>query len=200
MRSLNLEVFETAEPVPDAPFVTLEAIAFEEAKLAAYDQGYRAGWDDAVQAQMGDQAQISAELARNLKSLNLTFADARAHVLAAMEPLLADIAARLLPEMARDALGPIILQSLIPLGAQAAQSQVEIIINPSARAALEALLAQGASPPVTLTLEPSLGDGQAFLRLGQTETRIDLDGAIAEIATALQGFFQLPERSPQHDI
>jgi flagellar assembly protein FliH len=199
MRALNLEVFETTELAQQTPVVTLETIAFEEAKLAAYDQGYRAGWDDAVQAQMGDQAQISAELARNLKSLSLTFADARAHVLASMEPLLADIVARLLPEMARDTLGPIIMQTLRPMGEQAAQSPIEIIINPSARPALEALLAQGNSTPVTLTPEPSLGDGQAFCRLGESETRIDLDGAIAEIASALQGFFQLPERNQHHD-
>jgi len=104
-----------------------------------------------------------------------------------------------LPEMARDTLGPIIMQTLRPMGEQAAQSPIEIIINPSARPALEALLAQGNSTPVTLTPEPSLGDGQAFCRLGESETRIDLDGAIAEIASALQGFFQLPERNQHHD-
>jgi flagellar assembly protein FliH len=102
MKALNLEVFDIPQPQANTPVVMLEAIAFEEAKLSAYDQGYRAGWDDAVQAQSSDQAQISAELARNLKSLSFTFAEARGHVLAAMQPLLADIVARLLPTISHE--------------------------------------------------------------------------------------------------
>lgn len=195
MRSLNLEVFDAPDPHAQTPVVVLETIAFEEAKLAAYDQGYRAGWDDAVQAQHSDQTQISAELARNLKSLSFTFEDARQHVLAAMEPVLQDIVTRLLPAIARTALAPTILHSLRPLAERASDSPVEILINPIARLAVENLLAQSNGPPTHLIDEPSLGEGQAYLRLGQSETRIDLDSAIDDISTALTNFFQLPERT-----
>lgn len=195
MKALNLEVFEVTQQQADAPILMLEAIAFEEAKLGAYDQGYQAGWDDAVQAQSTDQAQIGAELARNLKSLHLTMNDARSHVLAQMEPLLADIVARLLPEVARAALVPTILDSLRPLAEIASGSPIEIIINPAAETALVAVLAQSNSPAVRLTLEQNLGEGQAYIRLGQTETHIDLEGAVSQIALAVQGFFQLPERT-----
>lgn len=194
MKALNLEVFEVTQQSAEVPVVMLEAIAFEEAKLGAYDQGYRAGWDDAVAAQSTDQAQITAELARNLKSLNFTYDDARNHVLAAMQPLLADIVGRLLPETARTTLAPIILERLRPLAEMASDSPVEIIINPASQTAVEAILAQPNGISARLTLEPSLGEGQAFLRLGQSETQIDLDGAISQISQALQGFFQLPER------
>ncbi len=195
MKALNLEVFDTPQPQGETPIVVLESIAFEEAKLGAYDTGYRAGWDDAVAAQAGDQAQISAELARNLKSLGFTFADARQHVLNAMEPLLQDIVARLLPAIARASLAPTILHALRPLADRASDSPVEIVINPAARMAVDAILAGSNGPPALVLEEPSLGEGQAFLRLGQSETRIDLDGAIVEISTALTNFFQLPERT-----
>jgi hypothetical protein len=195
MKTLNLEVFDTPEPAGQTPVVVLESIAFEEAKLAAYDSGYRAGWDDAVAAQSSDQAQIGAELARNLKSLGFTFADARQHVLDAMEPLLQDIVARLLPDISRASLAPTILHALRPLAERASDSPVEIVIHPSARMAVDAVLAQSNGPPAVVVEEPSLGEGQAFLRLGQRETRIDLDSAIAEISTALTNFFQHPERT-----
>lgn len=194
MKSLNLEVFDTPDPHAQAPVMVLETIAFEEAKLTAYDQGYRAGWDDAVQAQSSDQTQISAELARNLKSLSFTFADARQHVLDAMQPVLQDIVTRLLPVIARGALAPTILHSLRPLAERASDSPVEILINPTARLAVETLLAHSNGPPTHLIDEPSLGEGQAFLRLGQSETRIDLDAAIADISAALSSFFQSSER------
>ncbi|MDZ7906063.1 MAG: flagellar biosynthesis protein [Cypionkella sp.] len=195
MRALNLEVFEAPLEQGQTPVVVLESIAFEEAKLMAYDQGYRAGWDDAAAAQQNDQTQISAELARHLKSLSFTFADARQHVLGAMEPLLQDIVARLLPAIARASLAPTIVQHLRPLSDRASDCPVEIMINGAVRPAVEAMMAQTNGPPHHLIDEPSLGEGQAVLKLGQSETRIDLDGAIAEIALAVTQFFQLPERT-----
>lgn len=194
MKALNLEVFDTPAEQGQTPVVVLESIAFEEAKLAAYDQGYRAGWDDALAAQQHDQTQISAELARNLKSLSFTFSDARKHLLGAMEPLLHEIIARLLPAIARESLAPSILQSLRPLAERASDSPIEILINPAARPCVEAVLAASNGPPTRVVDEPSLGEGQAFLRLGHSETRIDLDGAIVEISQAVTQFFQLPER------
>lgn len=196
MKALNLEVFDTPQDQGQTPVVVLESIAFEEAKLGAYDQGYRAGWEDAVAAQQNDQTQISAELARNLKSFGFTLADARAHVLAAMQPLLEDITARLLPAIARESLAPMIVQHLRPLAERASDSPIEMLINPAVRPAIETMLSHTNGPPVHLIDEPSLGEGQAFLRLGQSETRVDLDGAIGEITQAIANYFQLPERMP----
>jgi flagellar assembly protein FliH len=87
----------------------------------------------------------------------------------------------------------------MPLAGQAADTPFEIVISPAAEIAVQALLAQTGEARPVLICEPSLGDGQAFLRLGQNEIRIDLDAAIVEIAAALQGFFQLPERTQPHD-
>jgi len=197
MRNLNLEVFDTPDPDPQTPVVVLQTIAFEEAKLGAYDQGYRAGWDDAATAHQSEQTQISTELARNLKSLSFTFEDASQHVLQAMEPVLQDIVAQLLPAVARHALAPTILHSLRPLAERASDSPVEIVINPAARPAIEALLSHSNGPPTRIEEEDSLGEGQAFLRLGHSETRIDLDGAIADISAALTNFFAVSERNEQ---
>jgi len=46
--------------------------------------------------------------------------------------------------------------------------------------------------------EPTLGEGQVYLRLGDTETRIDLDRATAEIAAAVRSFFGLSEGETSH--
>jgi flagellar biosynthesis/type III secretory pathway protein FliH len=88
----------------------VEATAVEEAKVASFEQGYSAGWDDAVAAQQGDQTRIRADLARNLQSLSFTFQDARSHVLQAIRPLILQMVNRLLPEVAREALAPTVLE------------------------------------------------------------------------------------------
>lgn len=194
---LQLEVFESPETSPQTPVVTLDTIAFEEAKLTAYDKGYRAGWEDAVQAQSDGQDAISAELSRNLKSLGFTFQEARGHVLQSLRPLLHEMVARLLPEIARDTIAPIALQVLLPLADAAADAPMELVIHPSARGAVTHLLASADNLPLILIDEPSLGEGQAFLRLAGSETQIDLDGAIADISAAIRNFYDLPERMSQ---
>jgi flagellar biosynthesis/type III secretory pathway protein FliH len=190
MPPLRLEVFETGQPSKTTAVVT-DLGAIEEEKLSAYEQGYTAGWDDSSAAQAEEQAQLSAEIARNLQALTFTFHEARTHVLRSIEPLLADMVTRLLPEVARAALAPVVRETLQPLAEDLAGSPVEIVLNPVARPAVEAILEENAGLPVTLIEEPSLSEGQLYIRLGQAETHVDLDAAVAAIATAVQDFFTL---------
>ena len=194
MTMLRLEVFETEirGNVPDT--VVLDTMALEEAKLGSYDAGYSAGWEDAAAAQTGEQFQIRADLARNLQSLGFTYQEARMHILRSIEPLLQEMVGRLLPELARETLAPIVLEVLMPMAEKLADAPVTLVLNPAARTAVEALLEQATGMPLTLIEEPSLGEGQVYLRMGGAEISVDLDRATAEITAAVRGFFDLPER------
>ena len=189
---LKLEVFETADRPKRADLVMLDISALEEAKLASFDTGYRAGWDDAAAAQTGDQSRISADLGRNLQSLGFTYQEARAHVLKAVEPLLLEIVGKLLPELARSTLAPMLLETLMPLAEGLADAPITLVLNPAARPVVAALLEQATGLPLTIIEEPTLGEGQAWLRLGATETHVDLDGATEQIAAAVRSFFDIP--------
>lgn len=189
---LKLEVFETADRPKRADLVMLDISALEEAKLASFDTGYRAGWDDAAAAQTGDQSRISADLGRNLQSLGFTYHEARAHVLKAVEPLLLEIVGKLLPELARSTLAPMLLETLMPLAEGLADAPITLVLNPAARPVVAALLEQATGLPLTIIEEPTLGEGQAWLRLGAVETHVDLDGATEQIAAAVRSFFDIP--------
>ena len=192
--SLKLEVFETEVRPKRADMVVLDISALEEAKLASFDTGYRAGWDDAAAAQTGDQSKIGADLGRNLQSLGFTYQEARAHVLKAVEPLLLEIVGKLLPELARGSLAPMLLETLMPLADGLADAPITLVLNPAARPAVEALLEQATGLPLTIIEEPTLGEGQAWLRLGAVETNVDLDSATEKIAAAVRSFFNIPEK------
>lgn len=194
--ALKLEVFALADKREAPSTVVMNTMALEEAKLASYDSGYLAGWEDAAAAQSEDQAKIGVDLARNLQSLSFTYQEARVHVLRAIEPLLQQMAGRLLPELARETLAPIVLEVLMPLANKMADTPITLVLNPAARAGVEALLEQASGMPLTLVEEPSLGEGQVYLRLGASETHIDLDRATAEIAAAVRGFFENPKKEP----
>ena len=82
----------------------------------------------------------------------------------------------------------------MPLAETLAEAPVELVLNPASRAPVEALLEQATGLPMRLVEEPTLGEGQVYLRLGETETRIDLDRATQELVTAVRNFFGLSEQ------
>lgn len=186
---LKLEVFEVADVSPQK--VNVSAADFEEMRLAAFEKGYTAGWDDAVAAQDADSAKLRADLARNLEDLSFTYAEARSHVLQAMEPLLRDMVAKVLPVIAQETLAPIVLETLRPLAEEMAGAAITVVVNPANRHTVETLLSTGRTLPLTFVEEPSLGEGQVYLRMGDAESRIDLDGVIAAIGRAVAGFFAM---------
>lgn len=189
---LKLEVFETDGRSARGETVVLDLSALDEAKLAAFDSGYQAGWDDAAAAQSGDQSKIGADLGRSLQSLGFTYQEARAHVLKAVEPLMLEIVGKLLPELARSTLAPMLLETLMPLAEALADAPITLVLNPAARPAVAALLEQATGLPLTIVEEATLGEGQAWLRLGGTETKVDLDSATERIAAAVRSFFDIP--------
>jgi flagellar biosynthesis/type III secretory pathway protein FliH len=190
--ALKLEVFDVEAKPARSHTVVLDRVALEDEKLAAYETGYKAGWDDASAAMDGDQSKIRAELARNLQALNFTYQEARSHVLKAVEPLLLQIVGQQLPEIARETLAPFVLETLMPLAVGLGEAPVTLVLNPVARGPIEQLLEQATGLPMTIKEEPTLGEGQVYIRLGTVETQVDLDKATADIAAAVRGFFDLP--------
>ena len=187
--ALKLEVFEVPDVSPQK--VNVSAADFEEMRLAAFEKGYTAGWDDAVAAQDADGAKLRADLTRNLEDLSFTYAEAQAHVLQAMEPLLRDMVAKVLPAIAQDTLAPVVLETLRPLAEEMAGAAITVVVNPVNRHKVETMLSTGKTLPLTFVEEPSLGEGQVYLRMGDAESRIDLDGVIAAIGRAVAGFFAM---------
>jgi flagellar biosynthesis/type III secretory pathway protein FliH len=190
---VRLEVFQAEAPaaaVASGTVVT-DLSALEEARLAAYEQGYAAGWDDAAAAAESDRSKMGADLSQHLQTLGFTYHEARAHVLRAIEPLLSQMTRTVLPAMARDALGPVILEVLRPLAAQMALVPVELALHPEARPAVEQALLMEASLPLAIVEDATLGTAEARLRLGETERHIALEEATAAIAAAVTDFFHL---------
>jgi flagellar assembly protein FliH len=188
---VRLEVFESEEAHAGAGTVVLDSDMLEEARLASYDAGYTAGWEDAAAAQAGETTRIHAELARNLQALSFTHQEARSHILRALEPLLDQMVEVLLPTLAREAVGGLVLDALMPMAEGLADAPVKIILNPAVRLAVESLIADATGLPVEIEEEPLLGEGQVYLRFGSSETLVDLDRATTEIAAAVRGFFDL---------
>lgn len=170
----------------------------EAAKVEAYDQGYQAGWDDAVRAQSQDKERIGADFARNLQDLGFTFHEARSHVINTLEPLLSEMISKVLPKLVDQTLGQTILEELLPLAEKASDSPVQIVVAVGKKAAIEALVDHSLTIPVEVQEEPTLTEGQVYLRLGELEQHIDMDGAIERIHDAINAVYSINEKALQY--
>lgn len=188
----------TPKPTRSGPSDADLQRAAEEARSQGYETGYKAGWDDAVKAEEDTRMRVGAELARNLQDLGFTFHEARAHVIKALEPLLAEMTDKVLPELVSQSLGHSIIEELIPMAEACADTPVEIVICPENRASVEALVEASLPLQVVFVEEPSLSDGQVFLRLGTKERKIDLDGAITKFRGAISAAFTLNKEAMNH--
>ncbi|WP_372837534.1 flagellar biosynthesis protein [Phaeovulum sp.] len=185
----RLEAFDTENSGGEA--VRMNLADLEEAKLAAFEKGYSAGWEDAVAAQEGEAAKLRADLGRNLQALAFSYHEARSHVLRALRPLLHDMVAKVLPRLARESVGMVALEKLMPMAEKLAETPLTVVVSPESRETVEAVLRPRAGFPLQFAEEPSLSDAQVYLRFDDAETRIDLDHVTAAMSAAVTAFFQL---------
>ncbi len=190
MSRVQLEVFHLASGMPASDIVVLGKMELEETRLSAFDKGYAAGWEDAQAALTNDRSRMEADVSRNLQGLGFTFQEARMHILRGLRPLLSAMIGRLLPEIARETLGELVLDVLMPHAEAALDAPITIVTHPRARPFLNGLVEQAQGLPLTLVEDASVGQGQVFLRFQSgEETMIDLDRAIAKIMTTVHDFF-----------
>lgn len=192
MSIFPLEEFST-RIVSDDPTLASNT-SLEEHRLEAFEQGYKAGWDDAAAAQSDDQARVAADFARNLQELSFTYHQARGQILGSLEPLLKEMTSKVLPGLARETLSQTIVDEVLSVAQSQTEAGIQIVISPSNRPALEQLIETQDSFEVTIIEEPSMADGLAYLRFADSEKQIDLDSVLTSFSQSVEGYFEQQEK------
>ena len=192
MSIFPLEEFST-QIVSNDPKLASDT-SLEEHRLEAYEQGYKAGWDDAATAQSQEQSRVAADFARNLQELSFTYHQARGQILGSLEPLLKEMVSKFLPRLAADNLAQTIVDEVLSVGETQTGAEIEIVISPTNRPALEQLLETQNSLDITIIDEPSMAEGLAYLRFAQTEKQIDLESVLSGFSQSVEGFFEQQEK------
>jgi flagellar biosynthesis/type III secretory pathway protein FliH len=146
----------------------------EADRLAAYDAGYKEGWDDANGAQTNERDRISVELARSLQDLSFTFYEARVQVTKSLEQLVSAMVAQVFPRLSTLALAEHILAVLTPLADETNTPTLSLLCASSDIETLTPLIGTKHGLPLILTPEPSLMSGQAKFVLGHETHEIDV--------------------------
>lgn len=190
-------LLENFDETPQGGQVSITDVSLEEERLAAFETGYQAGWDDAVKAQTEDARRITADLAQNLQDLRFTYEEAHAAVMQALKPLLTQMTTTVLPGLAQESLGPRLAEMLHDLAHDQGHLNVEIASSPDDAARLAHLLEADPAVEATLAEDDTLGSGQVYLRFGEAEHEIDLGEVLAGIDAAIRSFFDQHQHEDQ---
>lgn len=194
---LRLKSFDT--PAEPGKSLALDPGEFEEAKLASFEKGYSAGWDDAIAAQNAETTRLHGDLGRNLQELSFTYDAARASVLGALRPLLIGMTAKILPALSRETLTGLITDEIHALADEVSTVPVTVVTNPATLEQVRTILNEKSPLPLDFCAEPTLSEGQVFLRFDQSERQIDLDGLIERISLAVRSYFTTSHEEAEND-
>jgi flagellar assembly protein FliH len=187
MPALRLEDFGSpaaAGPAPANASVSEEEL--EAQRLAAFDRGYSAGWEDARKAAEQDAGRIRADFAAALRDMSFTFHEARAHVMRGLLPLLRAVTETILPRAVQATLALRLQEEIAELAEAAADRPVLLRTAPGESDALRDSVGAVPGLPLDLAEDDSVPPGQIFLILGRAEVNLDLTGPLARLEEALQ--------------
>lgn len=184
--ALKLEVFDTG-PGPDTQTV-LAPEELDALRKASYEEGYSAGWDDAVADTQDATALRQTAAEEALQALSFTQNEARDHVLTALAPLLQAMVDTILPELSRATLGTLVAEQVQALTRDSLGAPVVVRGNATLGEVVARLSESHPGLELVFREEPSLADGQARIQLDAAECRIDTDAAIAAVRAALETF------------
>ncbi len=190
---LSLEDFTQAQAASQAEAAGYDLKPIES---AAFDKGYKAGWDDSTKESDNQDRQARANCATALQAIDFTYFEARQHVMASFNPLLEAMLSTILPEAAQHAVIPLVQQELHKL-AKTIDTPIEILCAPETLVHMEGFVKESSKGPVSVTSEETLSASQVQLRFSDGMSEIDMNQAITAIKDALADFFASHEQEPR---
>jgi len=166
----------------------------EDAKLQSFEDGYQAGWEDAVKAHEDAKDRIATDFAQNLQDMSFTFHEAFAKLSLAMKPLLSQIVTKVLPELSDKSIAAHVLDQMTELMAVRSVNAIEIAVAPENLDALTEILRGQTNIPFEVKAESALGEGQVYLRVNADEREVNFGAITAGMSDALDAYFQQIEQ------
>lgn len=191
-----LEDFKTTDPAETATLL-MSNLELEEQRLAAFEKGYAAGWEDAIAADTQGKARLSDALCQTLETTEFSYHEALGQMQLALAPVFEAIAEQLLPGMVRSGLVPRIVQALGDIATEAMGRPLVLAVPVGTGDALAPILPETENLEIIIDEDPTLGDGQARLHLEDGGVEIDLSGLAEEMRQALAAHvFETRKESP----
>ncbi len=175
-------------PAAGATVHLLDEDALEEQRLAAFEQGYGAGWEDAVQAQEQSGAQLSSDLSATLSDLSFTYQEALTRMTLSLEPMFQSLVQTVLPETIEHSFATRLTEQLCEMAREQVGQPLQLTVPAGTSDQVEAVLPQDISPRPRVTEDASLQPGHARLQVGTAQREVDCANLLSSIAAAFDAY------------
>jgi len=187
-----LEDFGNAGKVQPATMVSDELV--EEQKLVSFENGYTAGWDDAVGAQERETSKISVTLANSLEDMSFTYHEAQNQLIESLDPMFKVLTSAILPDALAASFGHHIVDQLTDLAKDQTGQPLIITVASGEAAGVRSALTQTFSVEIKVREDSELSPGQAYLRVGNLEREINSAALLESIRDSVDAFsYQVKE-------
>ena len=185
-------------PFDSGPSKLMTEDMIEDQRLASFEQGYTAGWDDAVQAQDQEVTRISTGLASNLQDLSFTYHEALVQMNENLAPLFRRLADQVLPDTMSAVFGQHVADEMLDMAREQVEQPVFLVVAPQEFDAVQTLIKQNDNVTATVRSDQLLTPGQAYLRIGDIEREIDCNGLIASIRSSIDAYIHQTNEEAQN--
>ena len=162
--------------------------ALEEQRLAAFEDGYGAGWEDAVQAQEDGRGQAAAALTRSLGDLSFTHHEAMTRMTRSLEPMFESLTRVVLPAAVDRGFAARLTEQLCDMAREQIGQPMQLLVPAGQAQSVEMLIPAELSPKPQIKEDPSLLDGQARIQVGIARREVDCSALVASIAQAFDAY------------
>ncbi len=161
--------------------------------LDSFEEGYNAGWADAVKANKDEQSEQQAQLAESVKDFAFSRTEVQQHTLRELRPLIEGVLTAILPAALRPALAPMIVEALEEIAADSLSDEIVLAVPEGLSGAVSGLIDLTDWPDLTVSEDDLLGDGRAEIRCGDTTKAVDLGAVQTQITQLVSEFFNDPQ-------
>ncbi len=182
-----LEDFTNTDPAETATLL-MSSLELEEQRLAAFEKGYAAGWDDAVSADAQSRARLSEVLTQNLRDTVFSYHEAMAQMQRALIPLFDAISEQLLPGLIEAGLPMRLAPALQDIATDAMARPLVLSVPRGTETSISPLLPTEIGIEMVVEDDDTLTEGQVRLHLDDGGIDIDLTTLASEMRDAFAAF------------
>lgn len=183
MAVLKLESFDSERVLEEgAPISHHDA---ETLRARAFEEGYGAGWADALDQMRNEDALRRAAAEEALQAVAFGYAEARTLLEGCFIDLAEQMITAVLPDLASEALRRLLDRELRALVSREFSGRLELICAPSVQDNLKEILADMPGLDAKLVPEESFSDAQIMIRVDQNARLVDFDGVMATLKSGL---------------
>ena len=172
--------------------------SLEDLRLASFEQGYTAGWEDAIRAQATDQTRVTGTLGRNLEDLSFTYQEALVQLTNTVEPVFQALVSAVLPEALMQSVGMQIVEQCTELAREQLDQPVLLVVPVGNANAIKPVLQKNLAMKVEVVESADMADGQVSLRIGDSEREIDHNLLLSTLRTSIEAFFFNVDEAKQY--